>query len=507
MKRLYCLAAGLLAAMTAFSEHAYAEPASNSLIVGFDAAPENLNPLLDSSRAGQILQRHIYDALIYIDPYTFELRPGLAVSWEEVDDRTIEFRLREGVTFHDGSPFDAEDATWTVNYMTRYEEERLALPTRYNWIERAEQVDDYTFRLIANRVNPIRLVRVGFWPMLPSDYYQKVGRDQFSLAPIGTGPYRIADLEPGQRIVLSRYENYYQGGPKGRPAIDTVNIRVIPSAETRVAELIAGSIDWDFTLGLDQAELLRSMPNLKVETGGTFRVGYLQMDAAGRSGNEALQNVLVRRAIAHAIDRETLAKVFWGLEPDGVLRAFCHPTSFGCLQDVPQFNYDPDEARRLLAEAGYADGFAVTLTSSRNIPDIAAIAGYLEDVGLDVTVNVAPLPTVRSMQKEGKLELAYGGYGGSQLGDVEGVFPAFFTFGARDYFRDEKIRDWVKASGRTTDKTARMEIFEQLLPYMAEQMYVLPLNTWSRHYIFASDLDWKPSPDELPRWYLARWPK
>ena len=172
MKRLYCLAAGLLAAMTAFSEHAYAEPASNSLIVGFDAAPENLNPLLDSSRAGQILQRHIYDALIYIDPYTFELRPGLAVSWEEVDDRTIEFRLREGVTFHDGSPFDAEDATWTVNYMTRYEEERLALPTRYNWIERAEQVDDYTFRLIANRVNPIRLVRVGFWPMLPSDYYQ-----------------------------------------------------------------------------------------------------------------------------------------------------------------------------------------------------------------------------------------------------------------------------------------------------------------------------------------------
>lgn len=492
-------------AMSVFATAAGADAEDNTLRIGFNAMPENTNPLHDSSREGQILQRHIYDALIYIDPYTFELRPGLAESWTVIDDLTIEFTIRDGVMFHDGSEFTVDDAVWNINHFANWEENELALSTRFNWLEGAERVDDRTFRLVANRVNPIGLIRVGFWPMMSAAYYEAEGRDGVSLRPMGTGPYRVVEHEPGQQMVLEAFDNYYADSPKGTPSIETLIIRAIPDDETRVAELLVGNLDWDFSLSLDQVAAFEGNPDLTVEAGDTFRVGYLQIDAAGRSGNEALTDVRVRQAIAHAIDRGAIAQAFYGLDPDAYLRNFCHPTNFGCLQDVPQFEYDPERARALLAEAGYADGFEVTLTASDARPDLDAIAAYLGEVGIDVSINIAPLATVRDMQTNGELQLSFGGYGGPQLGDVEGTWPAFFTGGARDYAMDEELMAMIEESQQTVDREARMAIFEELAPYLAEQVYILPLNNWSRQYVWNSDLSFDVSPDELPRFYLMSW--
>jgi len=505
MKRLSSLCLVASAALALATMPAAAGPANDTLNIGFRAMPENTNPLHDSSREGQVMQRHIYDALIYIDPFTFEFRPGLAESWTEVDDLTIEFTVREGVRFHDGSEFTVDDAIWTINHFANWQANQLALPTRFNWIDRAEKVDDRTFRLIANRINPIRMTRIGFWPMMSAAYYERVGRDGVSLEPMGTGPYRVVSHTAGSRMVLERFDDYYANSPKGTPAIRTIVLRAIPDSETRMAELLVGSLDWDFSLTLDQVMAFGGNPALTVEAGDTFRIGYVHIDAAGRSGNVPLTDVRVRQAIAHAIDRGAIAEAFWGLPRDAVLKNFCHPTNFGCIQDVPQFEFDPARARELLAEAGYPEGFRTTLTSSTDLPDLTAIAAYLSDVGIQTAVNVAPLPTVRDMQTNGQLELSFGGFGGPQLGDVEGTWPAFFSGDARDYSRDEWLNARIAESGTTTNREFRMEIFRELAPYIAENVYVLPLNTQSRQYVWSSALNFRVSPDELPRFYLMSW--
>jgi len=505
MKPLSSLFLATSAAVALSAAPALAGPADNTLNIGFRAMPENTNPLHDSSREGQVMQRHIYDALIYIDPYTFEFRPGLAESWVEIDDLTIEFTIRDGVRFHDGSAFTVDDAIWTVNHFANWEANQLALPTRFNWIDRAEKVDDRTFRLVANRINPIRMTRIGFWPMMSAAYYERVGRDGVSLEPMGTGPYRVTEHTPGNRMVLQRFDDYYADSPKGMPAIETLVLRAIPDSETRVAELLVGSLEWDFSLTLDQVQAFQGNPRLTVEAGDTFRIGYVHIDAAGRSGNEALTDVRVRQAIAHAVDRGAIAEAFWGLPRDAVLRNFCHPTNFGCIQDVPQFDYNPERARELLAEAGYPSGFSTTLTASSDLPDLAAIAAYLTESGIRTAVNVAPLPTVRDMQTNGQLELSFGGYGGPQLGDVEGTWPAFFDGGVRDYTRDAWLTERIAESGTTTNRETRMEIFRELAPYIVENVFVLPLNTQSRQYVWSADLEFRVSPDELPRFYLMNW--
>ena len=290
---------------------AWADKASDTLNVAFTKELENVDSYFNSSREGVVLQRAVWDGLIYRDPVSNEYMGNLATEWEWIDDTTIEFKLREGVKFPDGSDFTADDVVFTVNYVAD-EANGVKTQRNVNWMKSAEKVDDYTVRIMLKEKFPAAIEFLsGPVSMYPSDYYEEAGPEGMGLKPVGTGPYKVTEVVPGQHFKLEAYEGYHDS-PKGKPSIKNVDIRTIPDVNTQMAELFSGSLDMIWQVPADQAEKLAERDEFQVSNESTMRVGYLNMDAAGRSGDTPVTDLRVRRAINHALNTEEMAEYLIG---------------------------------------------------------------------------------------------------------------------------------------------------------------------------------------------------
>jgi peptide/nickel transport system substrate-binding protein len=221
--------------------------------------------------------------------------------------------------------------------------------------------------------------------MFPHEYYAGVGQRGMNAAPIGSGPFRVVEHALGKAITLEPNADYFAGGPKSRPAIDRVAIRFVSDAQTRVAEMVSGRADLDMYVARDQAEQLRDIEHLQIVAGDTLRYTYLALNTLASTPAPALRDARVRRAIIHAIDRDSIVRQLVGGGAQ-VLHAVCHPAQFGCDDSrAPRYTYDPPLARRLLGEAGYPAGLSLdlsTIVSARDRNSIEAIIGYLAAVGI-----------------------------------------------------------------------------------------------------------------------------
>ncbi|HCQ57518.1 MAG TPA: ABC transporter substrate-binding protein, partial [Sulfitobacter sp.] len=284
---------------------AWADKADDTLNVAFTKELENVDSYFNSSREGVVLQRAVWDGLIYRDPVTNEYMGNLATEWEWIDDTTIEFKLREGVKFHDGSDFTADDVVFTVNYVAD-EANGVKTQRNVNWMKSAEKIDDYTVRIMLKEKFPAAIEFLsGPVSMYPSDYYEEAGPEGMGLKPVGTGPYKVTEVVPGQHFKLEAYEGYHDS-PKGKPSIKNVDIRTIPDVNTQMAELFSGSLDLIWQVPSDQAEKLAERDEFQVSNESTMRVGYLTLDAAGRSEDSPFTDIRVRKAVNYAINRQEL---------------------------------------------------------------------------------------------------------------------------------------------------------------------------------------------------------
>ena len=208
-------------------------------------------------------------------------------------------------------------------------------------------------------------------PIYPKDYYAQVGPNGFGVKSICTGPYKVAEVEPGKKIVLEAFDKYFAGSPKGKPAIKRIVWRTISEVNTKLAELMTGGLDWCWLIPPDQATKLAQVPNIKVVESETMRVGFLGMDAANVSKDAFSDNpftkLKVRQAMNYAIDAATMSKTLAGGQSKPV-DSVCFPTQFGCTGDVTKYSYDPVQAKKLLAEAGYPNGFEVDFNVYRHRP-------------------------------------------------------------------------------------------------------------------------------------------
>src|SRR6185436_17477193 len=189
-------------------------------IVMRDALP-NIDPYYNNLRTGVVMHHQGWDALVYRNPDTFKLEPLLATEWKLPDPNTIEFTLRPGVKFHDGSPFTADDVVYTINLIAD-PASRLSTPPNPAALE--------YFALVI--------------PIYPKAYREKVGAEGYAKAPVGAGPYKMTKVEPGVSIDFERFEDYWAGSPKGKPAIKKMSVRFVPDATTEMTELLAGRADW-----------------------------------------------------------------------------------------------------------------------------------------------------------------------------------------------------------------------------------------------------------------------
>ena len=196
----------------------------------------------------------IFGTLVGQD-YDGSLVPALAESWEIVDKTTLEFKLREGVQFHNGDPFNAEAVSFSIARVLD-EELNSGLRSYFTSIEEVVIVDDYTLRLILNGPDGTIFGRLRSLYILPPGYVTEVGAAGVATDPVGTGPYRFVEWVSGDHVTLEANPDYWDGSFKGQPQIETLIFRPITEASTRVAELIAGGVDIIQDLPPDQIQAI-----------------------------------------------------------------------------------------------------------------------------------------------------------------------------------------------------------------------------------------------------------
>ena len=390
-------AVGLAAAPTAF-----AQKSADTLRILFNDAVPNIDMYFNSQRTGLILAHQAWDMLVHRDPATFELKPSLATDWKFAEDNTLDLNIRQGVKFHDGSALSADDVVYTIG-MAIDPASKVAVPSNYAWIDKVEKTGDFAVRIHMKKPTPAALEYLAMvMPIHPKAYREKVGPEGFSAKPIGAGPYRIAKNDQGKEVVFERFEDYWAGSPKGKPAIKTLHVRFVPDLATSVTELLAQRADWIWNINPDQADNINKMPYLQAVRQESMRVGYLSIDAAGRSGaGNPLTNLKVRQAIWHAVDRKTFAEKLVG-GGSRVPPAPCFPSQFGCDADAAvKYDYDPAKAKALMAEAGFANGFDiefVTYVQPTSWP--AAVQNYLQAVGIRAKINQLQVaPAIQKAQR------------------------------------------------------------------------------------------------------------
>ncbi|WP_052710091.1 ABC transporter substrate-binding protein [Azospirillum thiophilum] len=485
---------------------AFAGKANDTLVYASDSEPENISPYHNNVREGVIVAHHVWETLIHRNPKSGAYEPYLATSWTWVDPTTLELELRKGVTFHDGSPFTADDVVFTFNYVLT-PEAKVVTKQNVGWMAGTEKIDDYKVRIKLKGPFPAALEYLsGPTPIYPAAYFKKVGLDGFAKAPVGTGPYRIVSVENGKSVKMEKAKGYWKGSPIGDPAIGKLEFRVIPDGETRMAELMTGGVDWIWRVPNDQAAQLEAVPNVSVLAAETMRVGFLQFDSAGRtSADTPMKNPKVRQAISYAIDRKAMVD---NLVRGGarVMNSACFIDQVGCTDDgVPRYGYDPAKAKVLLAEAGYPNGFDIDLYAYRERDYAEAVIGYLRAVGIRANLQFMKYAALRELSRAGKVPIYFQTWGSFSVADASAFTGVWFKGNEDDMSRDPEVKALLDKADTTIDLEARKKTYAEALSRIAEKAYLLPMFSYSTNYAFSSDLAFAAQSDELPRFYAAHW--
>ncbi len=188
-----------------------------------------------------------------------------------------------------------------------------------------------------------------------------------------------------------------------------------------------------------------------------------------------------------------------------VIHSHCFPTQFGCTDDVVKYDYDPTKAKKLLAEAGYPQGFEIELHGYRNRPYAEAMIGNLQAVGIKANLKFLKYSALREKVYGSKVTFNFTTWGSYGVNDISNITGRFYNFTEVDYARDEQVRDLLKEGDSIIDRDKRQAVYKEALQRIAQEAYVLPLFTWVANYAFSKELDFKPYPDAVPRFFLSKW--
>jgi peptide/nickel transport system substrate-binding protein len=498
-------AASVLAVLIApLCSVANAGKADDTLNIAFTGEITTLDNYKETAREGLIVARLIFDSLLNKDHATGQFRPELAESYSFVDDKTIEFKLRKGVKFHNGAALSADDVVYTLNLVSS-PEYKARFQILVDWIARAEKIDDHTVRLHMKRPTALALdMLAGNLPIYPKNYYES-SPEKMAVAPIGTGPYRVVEVSLGVRYVLERSDDYFANSPKGRPSIKRLIIRILPEANTQYAELMSAQLDWIWRVPPDDAKNLARNPAIEIKSAQIMRFAYLLLNPKFLDGKSPFADIRVRRAMIHAINREAIMKAFVGGSSQ-VIDTACAPVQFGCTRDVDKYPYDPAKAKQLLSEAGYPNGFNLEILAPPTPKNqLEAIAANLEAVGIKATVNYQQYAPAVTAWREGKVPVFVNNWGSYGIGDAGLSTGQLFNSGADDLVKDPQVTELLARAAVTVDRKGREGIYNSAVKRIASEAFLVPL--WTFNVVTAQDknLDLAFSPDEYVQFYTAKW--
>ncbi|MBV8720128.1 MAG: ABC transporter substrate-binding protein [Chloroflexi bacterium] len=438
----------------------------NTLVIDTTAEAESLDPALVAQASGFSVINSIFDNLVERD-YSGALVPMLAESWSFPDTNTIEFKLRQGVTFHNGEPFNAASVKFSID---RLLDPNLNSPLRGGWPQSwqgVEIVDDYTVRFHFSAPEATIFDTLAqSAAMVPPVYYSSNSEDFLATNPVGTGPYKFVESVRDDHTTLAANPSYWGVDTyKGAPQVATVIFRPVPSAATRVADLLNGTADMIFDVAPDDIDTLRGRTSdgFQVVTGNSAKLQFVEF--MPKKATDPLADRRVRQALNMAVDVDSIVNNLF----KGLGRRQASPIMEGALgydPSVSPYDYNLTYAKQLLADAGYPNGFNATMDLANSDDPAAAdaVIGQLSQVGVKVqsrTFDVGTFNSNWSQDKSGDMRMAR--WGGLQ---DPAVFLNFTTvcggFLADQFACDQDATNLAKQAAATFDLDARAPLYSQI---------------------------------------------
>jgi len=415
--------------------------------VGLDTTRNNLHECLNVSH-------NIQDRL-FEPQEDASVTPALAEKWEWTDETSLKIWLRKGATFHNGEPVNAAAVKFSYDRLLNPE---LKSPHRGRMVAFTglEVVDDYTLVLkTAQPFAPALHLLSYYLPIVPPKYVKEVGDEMYNRKPVGAGPYKVVSWEKGKDIVLEYYEGWY--GPK--PAYKHVIFRAIPEEAARVASVLTGESDVVEGLSL-RSQMTVSKSDKAYTTSGMGVMPYMGLNTY----QKPFSDERVRQALNYGINRPLINKTIF--EGQGILAAGpISPRSFGADLSLKPYPYDPDKAKKLLAEAGYPDGFEARLSYPTNMQQIQeqaqVIAGDLAKIG--VKVQLQPLdPPVMWQKYKGREHQMYIYWWDDNPESDRYMFSLLHSKSRDYYYKNEETDRLLDAARSTLDREKRAKLYNEV---------------------------------------------
>jgi peptide/nickel transport system substrate-binding protein len=471
---------------------AMAQKSADTLRVALNA-PFNVLSTYDLpvDEAG-VISRDVYDFLLSYDEHNHKYVPALAKSWKRIDDKTLEFELKDNIKFHNGNPVEASDVKDTVDYITD-PKSKITYQTRYTWVDRIEVMGKHKLRVVAREPTGTDIATLAYrFQVWDGKVLNKhADRADYSrLTPIGSGPYKVVQLDTNKGVIVERYDGFNTIPDYKKAHIKRYHAIPVPDRQTQAAQLMTGNIDVLRNVAPDQAKALIENPALNMTYVQAPDLFYLALDSVGLSGNKALMDPRVRKAIHMAINREEIIKhIVPGGEVAEHIQADCFKTTIACKYSVLPPKYDPEGAKKLLAEAGYPDGFDLVYhVFAPNKPIGEAVAGYLQKVGVRTSVQPVEIGLYRRLQGDGKLQAWSILFPTGSYPDAGNIFSVLFSGPAAKYYNDRIIDDAMTKGEAEFDQSKRADIYKVAFDRINEMHYHLPVSSIPTVFVHSKDV-------------------
>ncbi len=479
-----------------------APAAAQDVRVGLASAITSADPHFTVIGSNSAFARNVFDGLVNQGDRQ-ELLPGLATSWRAIDDVTWEFVLREGVKFHDGSAFSAEDVVASIRRIPNIKNSPSSFLPFVRPISAIEAVGPLKIRIKTNGPYPLLPAALSRIAIIPARL-EGAPQEDFNAArsAIGTGPYRLTAFVPGDRVALARNDGYWGG----RPRWQNVVFRIVTGDAPRIAALRAGDLDIVENVPTGDVAQLRKDGKIRLSTVASNRIMYIHLDsdrmqspfvrdnADGTAPNH-LRDVRVRRAISLGIDRQALvARIMDG---EGIPAGQLVPEGyFGHVPSLAAPRGDRDAARKLLSQAGLPNGFHLTFHAPNDrYPNdeqtAVAIASMLGRIGIETKVVAMPASVYFTRASNLEFSFILGG-AAAETGEASGTLrPLLATFdpprgagtGNRGRYSNPKFDELLDRALATVDNAAREKLLREATEIGISEVGVIPLfflvNTWA----------------------------
>ena len=399
----------------------------------------------------------IFDTLVVVNPETNEIEPQIAESWEQVDELTYVFKIRQGIKFHDGSDLTAEDVKFSLDRAIN----SAAVSYIVDFIDTVTVDDEYTVtvKTKAPYAPALRNLAIPFAAIVPKAVVE-ADEDAFILNPVGSGPYQFVEWKQNDHVTLKAFDDYYAG----KPATENLIMKVIPETSQRSIALETGEIDLAYDMAVNDVAKLKDSTELTVYEIPSLTCWYISMNM----NKEPFNNPLVREALSYAIDRQLIIDTInagSGQPADAIIA----PGVFGYYSTGVR-EYDPEKAKELLAEAGYPDGFETSLWVNDNqsrIEMCQAIQNMFQQIGVECAVEVLEFGSYISRTTNGEHDMAYFGWTTSSADADYSYYSLEHSTqqgaaGNRSFIADPEVDALIEEARTNSDEATRTELYKEL---------------------------------------------